>query len=351
MVRASSASCTFLTGGDVAPDREKGKGLFGRLAPLFRDAGYSFLNLEHTLSRSGRLVAGKGFFHRGAPEMAEGLTEAGLDALSIANNHIMDYGEEAFFETLGVLEANSLPAAGAGRSLREARRPVILERGGLRVGLLAYSTTLPQGFAAGPRSPGVNPLRVKTAYRQQLSHDEYPGTAPQVLTSAVPEDLRRMRRDIRALARRADVVLVYQHWGTSMIHGVHDFQREIGRAAIDAGAHAVFGGHQHVLSAVEFHRGRPIVHCTGNLIFDKAEPFFTSATRQTFLFGGTLTKRGVVDPYIVPCRCGVKEPPALLSLHRGEGREIVQMMERLCAPFGARLAPKSDRVSLFPPDG
>ena len=60
MARASSASCTFLTGGDVAPDREKGKGLFGRLAPLFRDAGYSFLNLEHTLSRSGRLVAGKG---------------------------------------------------------------------------------------------------------------------------------------------------------------------------------------------------------------------------------------------------------------------------------------------------
>ena len=128
------------------------------------------------------------------------------------------------------------------------------------------------------------------------------------------------------------------------------YQKDVAYAAIDAGAAAVFGGHQHVLSAVEFYRGKPIVHCSGNLIFDIQEPFFTDATLQTFLFGGTLTKEGASDLYIIPCRCGVKMPSARLSPHRGEGFEIVRMIERLSAPFGTRLKTKGDRILLIPPE-
>jgi len=349
MSRRFTDTCTLLTGGDVAPNRKKGRGMFGNLIPLFQEADVAFVNLEHALARSGRLMKGKPTFHRGVPEMVEGLVEAGFDAVTIANNHILDFGEESLFETLGVLEAHSLPFTGAGKNLAEASKPVILERKGLHVGLLAYSTTLPQGHAARPNEPGVNPLRGKTAYEAIRGGDEYPGKAPAILTWAVPEDLRRMQGNIRSLKKRADIVLVYQHWGTTMTHHVHDFQREIGHAAIDAGADAVFGGHQHVLSAVEFYRGKPIVHCSGNLLFDIVEPFFTDATRQTFLFGGTLTKEGVSDFYMIPCRCGVDRAPVLLSPHRGEGREIIRMMDRLCKPFGTRLEPKGDRVLLHPP--
>ncbi len=351
MSRESSASCTMLTGGDVAPNRKDARGMVGRLGPLFQEADLAFLNLEHSLSRGGRLMPGKHPFHRGAPEMVEGLVEAQFDVLTIANNHILDFGDEALFETMALLEENSLPFAGAGKNLSEARKPEVVERNGLKVGILAYSTTLPQGFAAGPKNAGVNPLRARTAYHAAYSGDEYPGRPLDIVTWAAQEDLRRMKGDIRRLKKKADVILVYQHWGTSMTHRVHDFQCEIGHAAIDAGADAVFGGHQHVLSAIEYYRGKPIVHCTGNLVFDIVEPFFTEATLQTFLFGCTLTKGGVREPYILPCRCGVDGPPVLLSPHRGAGREIIQMMERLCEEFGTRLEPKGDRVLLIPPEG
>lgn len=342
----SAASCTLLTAGDVAPNRKKGRGMFGRLIPLFQEADLAFVNLEHALSRSGRLMKGKPTFHRGAPELVEGLVEAQFDVLTIANNHILDFGEESLFETLSVLDAHSLPHTGVGKNLTEASKPIVLERNGLRVGILAYSTNLPQGHPARPDEPGVNPLRVETAYEAVYGRYVSPGRAPVIFTWAVPEDLRRMEASIGSLKKKVDVVLVYQHWGTSMTHHVHDFQTEIGHAAIDAGADAVFGGHQHVLSAVEFYKGKPIVHCSGNLLFDIVEPFFTDATLQTFLFGGTLTKEGVKDPYMIPCRCGVDGPPVLLSPHRGEGREIIKMMERLCEPFGTRLELKGDRVFL-----
>ncbi len=104
------------------------------------------------------------------------------------------------------------------------------------------------------------------------------------------------------------------------------------------------------MSGVEFYKGNPIVHSTGNLIFDIIEPFFTEATHQTFLFGCTLTKKGVSEPYILPCRCGIGDAPALLSPRRGEGQEIIRFMEKLSEPFGTRLEVKDGRVLLIPPE-
>jgi poly-gamma-glutamate synthesis protein (capsule biosynthesis protein) len=351
MSRGASSSCTFLTGGDVAPDRKSGRNLLGKTASLFREADYAFLNLEHNLARSGRLMKGKPTHHRGKPELIEGFHEAGFDALTIANNHMLDFGEESFFDTLDLLGKHSFPYTGAGRNLAEARKPVVLERGGLRIGLLAYSTTLPQGSAAGVKEPGVNPMRVDTSYTPRRNPLEYPGSEMLVTTKTDPADLDRMKREIRSLKKKTDVVLVCNHWGASMSHVVHDYQTEIGRAAIDAGASAIFGGHQHVLSGIEFYKGCPIVHCTGNLIFDIVEPFFTKATHQTFLFGGTLSKKGVSEPYIIPCRCGIGNAPAILSPRTGAGKEIVRFMGELSEPFGTGLETKGGRVLLIPPKG
>jgi poly-gamma-glutamate synthesis protein (capsule biosynthesis protein) len=349
--RAISPSCRFLTGGDVAPDRRNGRNLFGKLASLFRKADLAFLNLEHNLARSGEMMKGKPTHHRGKPELIEGFHEAGFDALTIANNHMLDFGLESFFDTLDLLKAHSFPFTGAGRSLAEARKPVILERNGLSIGILAYSTTLPQGSAAGPEEPGVNPMRVSTSYTARWNPSEYPGAEMLIHTRTDPADLARMKRDIGKLKKEVDVVLVGNHWGASMSHVVHDYQTEIGRAAIDAGASAVFGGHQHVLGGIAFHKGKPIVHCTGNLIFDIVEPFFTDATQQTFLFGGTLSKTGIDDMYLLPCRCGIGDAPKLLTPRRGDGRDIVWFMEKLCKPFGTRLEVKGERVMVIPPDG
>ncbi len=346
--RRAPASCTLLAGGDIAISRARARGALGRLAPLFREAGVAFANLELPLSRRGRPAPEK-ILLRGAPEMDEALAEAGFGALAFANNHALDYGEEAFFETIALMAARSIPLVGAGEDLAGARRPVVLERGGLRVGLLAYSSVLPRGFAAGAHSPGVAPLRALTSYRTWRDLAEYPGTPPEIRTWADPGDLRAMARDIRTLRRRADVLIVNHHWGTSMVHEVRDFQREIARAAVDAGADLVLGGHPHVLQGVEFYQEKPIVYSMGNLVFDFDISFFTEATHQTFLFGCALAKGAARDPYLIPCAAGVRKPPALLSPRSGEGREILRLMERLNKPFGTKMKFEGGRARLMPP--
>ena len=341
-------AASFLTGGDIAPDRTSAKGMFGSLAKLFRGSDFSFANLENALSTRGELMKGKATKHRGHPSLVAGLVDAGFDSVGIANNHLLDFGVPSLEETMMTLRRARIPFTGAGMDMEEARTPVVLERGGLSVGLLAYSSVLPQGHAAGPEEAGVNPLRVRTSYTPLRNLDEYPASEPVIHSWAVAEDLARMKEDVTLLKAEVDLVFVYQHWGASMRHEVHEHQREIGQAAIDAGACAVFGGHQHVLSAIEFYNGRPIVHCTGNLIFDEVEPFFTEATLQTFLLGGRMDEKGLSDLYLTPCRCGVGGAPRLLSPKRGEGRAIVDMVRKFSAPYGTEVAVRDGEVAVSP---
>ena len=340
------ANLSFLTGGDVAPTRKSGAGMLGEIASRFQQADVSFLNLEHALSEQGELLRGKAFFHRGIPAHVDGLVEAGLKCVNIANNHILDYGESAMLETIERLEQHAIGHFGAGRNSDEARKSHILEKNGIRFGFLGYTTTLPTGFAATATSAGVNPLQVYTAYQPKANPFEYPGVTPTIVTRTDPVHLKRLQDDVGALGKQVNIVIVYVHWGSSMSPHVHDFQREIGKAAIDAGAHAVFGGHQHVLSAIEFHKGCPIVHCSGNLLFDKWEHFFTAETLKTFLFGATVEADGLRDCYLLPVKNGVGTPPRLLPRHDPLWQEIFDDLQAQCRAFGTQLVAREDAVEV-----
>lgn len=343
-----SASLSFMTGGDVAPIRESGAGMFADIASHFRACDISFVNLEHSLSTRGALSRGRERYHRGPPNNADGLREAGLSCVNIANNHILDYDDEGLLDTLAALDDRGIPYFGAGANLAQARKPCVIERSGLRVGFLGYSTTLPRGFAATESGSGVNPLNVHTAYQAKRNLPEYPGVAPHIVTWTQPEDLERMRDDVRALAPRVDLVMVYVHWGTSMTPYVHDFQKEIGHAAIDAGAHAVFGGHQHVVCGIEFYKGFPIVHGSGNLLFDKWEPFFTDETLKTFLVGATLASGTVRDIFVLPVKNGVGVPPLLLPRGNPMWGEIHADLVAQSRAFGTRIIAREDRIEVAP---
>jgi poly-gamma-glutamate capsule biosynthesis protein CapA/YwtB (metallophosphatase superfamily) len=339
---------TFLTGGDVAPSRENATGMLGEVASRFRQADISFLNLENGLSQQGELLRGKPFYHRGAPKHIVGLLDAGFTCVNIANNHILDFGDAALFETLDLLDKNGIGRFGAGRNIEEARRSYIVEKKGLRFGFLGYTTTLPIGFAATSSSSGVNPLHVYTSYQPRANPFEYPGVTPTIMTKTDPVHLQQLRDAVVDLRKRVDIVIVYVHWGSSMTPHVHDFQREIGHAAIDAGAHAVFGGHQHVVSAIEFHKGCPIVHGSGNLLFDKWEPFFTAETLKTFLFGATVDANGLRDCHVMPAKNGVGTPPLLLPRRDSLWQEIVDGLERHCRDFGTKLIERDGMLEVRP---
>lgn len=342
--------CHFLTGGDIAPEGIEPSGMFGALESLFRNADLSFLNVEHPLSQRGVPVRGKKFLHRGRNEHIQGLVDAGVSAINLANNHILDFGDDALLDTIAKFENNNIPCFGAGANISIASAPLLIEKNGLKIGLLGYTSTLPTGFAAGPQMAGVNPLRVRTAYRPAYNLDELPGTAPIIETWPDSEDLAQMTSSVANLKSRVDVVLVYVHWGVSMVPQVHEHQRTIGKAAIDAGADAVFGGHQHVVSAVEFHHGKPIVHCTGDLIFDVVEPWFDESTERNFLFGATLTKSGLSDCYALGCRTGVGRAPTLEPPGTPIGDKIVSDLKLFSEPYGTAVRVSGERILLSASD-
>ena len=348
MPSRSQAGPRLLAGGDIAINRSEAKGAFGKLIPLLREADVSFANLELPLSRTGKPAPEK-ILLRGAPEMAGALTEAGFDVMAFANNHVLDYGEDAFAETMSLMDSLGVALVGGGMNLAQARKPALIKRGKLTIGFLAYCSVIPRGFEAAASDPGVNPVRAHTAYRPWRDLSEYPGTPPRIDTWAEPAHLARMKRDIRNLRKKADLVVVNHHWGTSMTHEVMDFEREIAHASVDAGADLVLGGHPHVLQAVEFHKGAPIVYSMGNLIFDFDIPFFTDETHDTFLFGCTLTKKGVREPYLMPVTAGVFSKPRLHSPRRGEGRRIVDVMNALNEPFGTSMEVQGERVLISAP--
>jgi poly-gamma-glutamate capsule biosynthesis protein CapA/YwtB (metallophosphatase superfamily) len=264
---------TLLAVGDVVVNREQPMSLFGdgpgSVSEILRQGDITFGNCEtpyaepelwakvpHARFALGSHPTNSAVLHH----------SAGFDVMSFANNHHMDQGERAFLRTIELLEGEGIRVCGAGRNLEEARRPAIIEQGGVRVAFLAYSSTLPAGYEAGENKAGAAPIRALTHYEQD---DYQPGTPPHIHTFANQDDLSRMVSDIQNVRGDADIVVFTAHWGVHWVRAlIADYEREVARAAIDAGADLVLGHHAHVLKGIDFYKGRPIFHSMGNFAMD-----------------------------------------------------------------------------------
>lgn len=229
--------------GDVmladGPGRLIGRGgnPFGPTARALANADVRVANLECVVATVGKALD-KPWTFRAHPRVLP-LLKRHVDVVSLANNHSGDFGPDAFADMLGRLEAAGLPYFGGGRDLRLAHQPLIIERKGIRIALLAYDEMFPRRFEAGPTWPGV----------------------------AWSED-QQVAFDIRQARLRADVVIPYMHWGQEHEAKAHVRQRQLARLMIDAGADAVVGTHPHVVQDVERYRGKPIFYSLGNFVFD-----------------------------------------------------------------------------------
>ncbi|WIB72555.1 CapA family protein [Curtobacterium sp. MCBD17_026] len=210
----------------------------------------------------------------GAPVIApavnvEALQRAGFDVMSCANNHVGDGGPAGVVATADALEAHGISAVGAGADIQAARKPVVVERGGVRVAFLAYASVFPYGYEATHHRAGLAPIRSRTAY---FPPDEYlwePGAQPTIHTEEAAEDIEALRADIAAAKDAADVVIVSVHWGEMMRPFVlMDHERRIARTIIHAGADAILGHHHHMLRGIEFYKGKPIWYGLGHHLFD-----------------------------------------------------------------------------------
>ena len=146
--------------------------------------------------------------------MASVFSDCGFDVVSLASNHAMDWGEDALLDTIDLFRERGMQVVGAGRNLREARRPAFVERNGVRVAVLAYCSILQTGYAAGHDKAGIAPLRAHTYYEP---FDYQAGVPPRVVTVPYEEDLAGMVEDIAAAKKAADVVVLSLHWGIHFI--------------------------------------------------------------------------------------------------------------------------------------
>ncbi len=253
--------------GDVAPSRPDPNSLFRRTRGELRRADVAFCQLEINLTGRGERFPQARHTDRTSAAAAHALRAAGFTIVSFAGNHCMDWGREGFFDTIESLRSAGLSVAGVGTNILEARKPVMVETSGGRIGLLAYNSILPMGYWAESARPGCAPMRAWTYY-EQIEHDQ-PGTPCRVHTWANEDDLRALTADICALKRQVDVVLISMHWGIHFVPAViADYQRQVARAAIDAGAGLILGHHAHILKGIEVYRGVPIFYSLGNFAVD-----------------------------------------------------------------------------------
>jgi poly-gamma-glutamate capsule biosynthesis protein CapA/YwtB (metallophosphatase superfamily) len=169
-----------------------------------------------------------------------GLTYAGFDVLTVANNHSNGSGPGALLDMLNTLHTHGIKSCGGGRNIGEARAPAIHEANGVRIAILGYDIIPPQGPFATAAATGLAPI-----------------------------DLTTLPDDVNAARAQADLVLPYFHWGIEYTKDPTQEQQQIARAAIDAGADMVLGNHPHWTQGIETYKGRLIVYSFGNFIFDQ----------------------------------------------------------------------------------
>jgi len=167
-------------------------------------------------------------------------------------------------DTLDVLRSRGIAVIGAGANLREARRPAVIERRGVRVAFLAYCSVLREGYAAGEHTPGVAPLRVRTRYEAaEYQH----GMPPHIITEPDEADLANVLADVHAIRSGVDAVIVSLHWGLHFIpRMIADYQPAVARAVFEAGADLILGHHAHVPKAISSEGGKVCFHSLSNFI-------------------------------------------------------------------------------------
>ena len=250
------------------------------VASTLRAADIATANLEGAVTEHDTQEPDKLFTFRGpATSLRAAVRFAGIDVFTLANNHSRDYGARGLLDTVRAVRAAGGATIGGGADLAAARAPAIFERGGLRIAFLGYNDVPPWNFTARPG---------------------YPGTAP-----AIPVDIAR---DVHAARGRADLVVVWFHWGYELQPIQNGRQEELARAAFAAGATLVLGAHAHVLLPVaEPLPQRLVAWSLGNFVFVPR----SVETARSGILEVALGLRGVVGHRLRPVQIAVEQPRLL----------------------------------------
>ncbi len=277
-IKPQDESITLFAAGDIMLSRNVAATIkaqrndhypFEAMQQRIAQADIAFANLESPITAGPEVKTGSFTFHAN-PGIEQSLAWAGFDVLSLANNHLPNYGEQGIKDTVSLLDAVGIKHAGAGADAVAALKPAIIEVKGKKFGFLAFndSDVVPPSYGAGQNRAGTNIM-----------------------------DEAKLKQAIAQLRSQVDFVIVSMHSGIEYTPQPNQHQQDFAHAAIDDGADLVIGHHPHVVQSLEKYKDKYILYSLGNFVFDQ---MFSIETRQGLTAIITFGPSGVTNVWLAP---------------------------------------------------
>lgn len=274
--------------GDIMLGRRVGSGLekqkdgyiyaFEEVADTLRKGDVIFGNLEDPITESTTSLDKNGkIILKAKPAALSAIQYAGFNLLSLANNHMLDYYARGLLDTMDLLDSAGIRHSGAGRNIDDARKLCVIEKKGIKTGLLSYTDMAETVFNGNPRISFA-------------AGEDKAGVAPRVF--------EYIREDIGYAQKDADILIISLHWGIEESFEVTDDQRKFAHDLIDLGADMVLGHHPHQFQGMEIYNGKLIAYSLGNFIFDQNDP----ENQESFILDMDFTKEGLTALSAIPVR-------------------------------------------------
>lgn len=265
---------------------------FKETEKILKSSDITFANLESPISNKGSPAINKRIIFKALLKSDKSLEFSGINIVSLANNHILDYGEKALLDTIKTLKRINIKSVGLYYHKKtwngfSIKRFEVIKRKGVRVGFLAYTSIIPGNFPPTQKRPGVMSTRF---FRKAV------------------------KQDIKELKKQADVIIVSLHMGREYkINNITKYQFKYAHEAIDAGANVVIGHHPHVLEKTEKYKNSLIFYSLGNFVFDQKEKNHKGVSKSIILkvlFSGKKIKSYKIIPVEIrdsrPVPCGTE---------------------------------------------
>lgn len=289
-------------GGDVMLSRVVGQKMvkykdynwpFAKVADIFSSADIASVNLESPFKKSGNHVVLTGSFAFDAdPRAMGGLQTAGIDLVTLANNHFGNQGQVGMIDTFSLLDDNHIEYIGAGTTTASAHQGKIIEVHGVKFGFLGY------------------------AYPDDL----YNATGK--LAGIANMDILTAKRDVTELKKQVDVVIVQMHAGVEYVTTPNKQQKDFAHAVVDAGADIVIGHHPHWVQVTEIYQGKPILYSLGNLVFDQ---MWSRETQQGAVAKVIFNNQKLQSIKIIPIHINDYGQPSIV----GDAKEQKEILKRM----------------------
>ena len=252
---------------------ERNKGIYGILSEdtvkVMTDTDIMVINSEFTISDRGEKMPNKYYTFRASPKRIPIYNEMGADLLTLANNHVYDFGKDAFYDMLDSLNEYKIPYIGAGKNTNEAKKPYYFILNGYKIAFI--NATRAEKYILTPEAT-ENDGGVFRCYD--------------------PEPLKNLINDIK---KNSDYVVVLIHWGKEDSHELEQVQIDTSKIYIDAGADVIVGTHAHVLQGIDYYNHKPIIYNLGDFIFN-------DETKDTGIFQIKLNDDGNMEYYFIPAK-------------------------------------------------